>query len=123
MRLWPTTTENKWFENNNNNVMNVAFLSNKKKVYSDSKNEDIVKILWYFIVFLNFIFNIIKLDEPKFTTSHTKSILIFSLLESRTCAANASINCKEKSLSLVTTYNINAYTALKAKNQKWIVAV
>ena len=123
MRLWPTTTENKCFENNNNNVMNVAFLSNKKKVYSDSKNEDIVKILWYFIVFLNFLFNIIKLDEPKFTTSHTKSILIFSLLEARTCAANASINCKEKSLSLVTTYNINAYTALKAKNQKWIVAV
>ena len=94
MRMWPTTTENKCFENNNNNVislkpiiicsknvMNVAFLSNKikKKIYSDLKNEDIVKILWYFVVFLNFFFNIIKLGEPKFTISHTKFILIFSL--------------------------------------------
>ena len=51
MRLWPTTTENKYFENNNNNVIslkpiitchfkiysknviNVAFLSNKIKKY------------------------------------------------------------------------------------------
>ena len=53
------------------NVMNVAFLSNKiKNIYSDPKNEDIVKILWYFVVFLNFFFNIIKLGEPKFTISH-----------------------------------------------------
>ena len=65
------------------NVMNIAFLSNKKKkkIYSDLKNGDIVKILWYFVVFLGFFFNIIKLGEPKFTISHTKSILIFSLLE------------------------------------------
>ena len=62
--------------------MNVAFLSNlkKKKIYLDPKNEDIVKILWYFVVFLDFFFNIIKLGEQKFTVSHTKSILIFSLL-------------------------------------------
>ena len=61
--------------------MNVAFFSNKKKnIYSDLKNEDIVKILWYFVVFLDFFFNIIKLGEPKFMVSHTKSILIFSLL-------------------------------------------
>ena len=40
-----------------------------------------MKILWYFIVFLDFFFNIIKLGEPKFTISHTKSILIFSILE------------------------------------------
>ena len=60
--------------------MNIAFLSNKK-IYSDPKNEDIVKILRYFVVFLNLFFNIIKLGEPKFTISHTKSILIFSLLE------------------------------------------
>ena len=59
--------------------MNVAFLSNKKKNYSDPKNEDIVKILWYFVVFLDFFFNIVKLSEPKFTVSHTKSILTFSL--------------------------------------------
>ena len=49
-------------------------------IYSDPKNEDIVKILWYFVVFLDFFFNIVKLGEPKFTVSHTKSILIFSLL-------------------------------------------
>ena len=63
--------------------MNVAFLSNKKKkkIYSDPKNEDIVKILCYFVVFLDFFFNIIKLGESKFTILHTKSILIFSLLE------------------------------------------
>ena len=64
--------------------MNVAFLSNKKYmyiyIYSDPKNEDIVKILWYFVVLLDFFFNIIKLGEPEFTISHTKSILIFSLL-------------------------------------------
>ena len=63
--------------------MNVAFLSNKILkiyIYSDSKNEDIVKILWYFVVFLDFFFNIIKLEEPKFMIPHTKSILIFSLL-------------------------------------------
>ena len=64
------------------NVMNVAFLSNKiKNIYSDSKNEDIVKILWYFVVFLNFFFIIIKLDELKFTISHIKFILIFSVPE------------------------------------------
>ena len=65
--------------------MNVTFLSNKikkkKKIYSDPKNEDIVKILWYFVVFLDFFLNIIKSGEPKFTISHTKFILIFSLLE------------------------------------------
>ena len=61
--------------------MNIAFLSNKKKkIYSDPKNKDIVKILWYFVVFLDFFFNKIKLGEQKFTVSHTKSILIFSLL-------------------------------------------
>ena len=66
--------------------MNVAFLSNKIYIYiyiySDPKNEDIVKILWYFVIFLDFFFNIVKLGEPKFTLSHTKSIgvLIFSLL-------------------------------------------
>ena len=75
--------------------MNVAFLSNKKKkniyiyIYSDPKNEDIVKILWYFVVFLDFFFNIIKLNEPKFMILHAKSILIFSLLEAAR-AANAS---------------------------------
>ena len=67
------------------NVMNIAFLSNKNKkkyiyIYSNPKNEDIVKILWYFVVFLNFFFNIIKLGEPKFTISDTKFIIIFSLL-------------------------------------------
>ena len=69
------------------NVMNIAVLSNKKKkkniyiyIYSDPKNEDIMKILWYFVVFLNLFFNIIKLGEPKFTISDTKFILIFSLL-------------------------------------------
>ena len=77
------------------NVMNVAFLSKKKiyiyiYIYSDPKNEDIVKILWYFFVFLDFFFDIIKLGEPKFMISHTKSILIFSLLEA-VRAANASI--------------------------------
>ena len=102
MRLWPTITENKCFENNNNNVISlkpiitchlqffsknvmnvVAFLSNKikKNIYLDPKNEDFVKILWYFVVFLDFFFNIIKLSEPKFTISDTKSILIFLLLE------------------------------------------
>ena len=40
-----------------------------------------MKILWYFIVFLDFFFNIIKLGEPKFTISYSKSILIFSILE------------------------------------------
>ena len=74
------------------NVMNVAFLSNKiKNIYLDSKNKDIVKILWYFIIFLNFFFNIIKLDKPKFTISHTKFILIFSLE-----AADASISFQRK---------------------------
>ena len=50
------------------NVMNVAFLSNKikKNIYSDPKNEHIMKILWYFVLFLDFFFNIIKLGEPKF---------------------------------------------------------
>ena len=89
------------------NVMNVAFLSNKKNIYiyiySDSKNEDIVKILWYFIVFLNFFFNIIKLDKPKFTISHTKSILIFSLLEAA-CAANASLYNKSVNVRTVLRY-------------------
>ena len=72
--------------------MNVAFLSNKikKYIYLDPKNEDFVKILWYFVVFLDFFFNIIKLGEPIFMISHTKSILIFSLLEAAR-AANASI--------------------------------
>ena len=40
-----------------------------------------MKILWYFIVFLDFFFNIIKLGELKFTISYSKSILIFSILE------------------------------------------
>ena len=65
------------------NIINVAFLLNKIKIYiySDPKNEDIVKILCYFVVFLDFFFNKIKLGESKFTILHTKSILIFSLLE------------------------------------------
>ena len=46
--------------------------------------------MWYFFVFLDFFFDIIKLGEPKFMISHTKSILIFSLLEAAH-AANASI--------------------------------
>ena len=73
------------------NVMSVAFLSNKIKkiIYSDPKNENTVKILWYFIVFLDFFFNIVKLGEQKFTVSHTKSILIFSLLGS-TCFTHVS---------------------------------
>ena len=75
------------------NIMNVAFLSNKIYIYiyiySDPKNEDIMKKLWYFVIFLDFFFNIIKLNEPKFTILHTKSILIFSLLEAAR-AANAS---------------------------------
>ena len=37
--------------------------------------------MWYFVVFLDFFFNIIKLTESKFTISHTKFILIFSLLK------------------------------------------
>ena len=39
-----------------------------------------MKILWYFVVFLDLFFNITKLGELKFTISYTKSILIFSLL-------------------------------------------
>ena len=62
--------------------MYVAFLSKKKKkkFYSDPKNENIVRILWYFVVFLDFFFNIVKLGEPKFIVLHAKFILIFSLL-------------------------------------------
>ena len=61
--------------------MNVAFLSNKKiYIYSDSKNKDIMKILWYFVVFLDFFFNIVKFNEPKFSVLYTKSILIALLL-------------------------------------------
>ena len=94
MRLWPTTTENKCFENNNNNVISLKpitichlefilkmlwmqYFSKKKKSIQILK----MKILWYFIVFLDFFFNIIKLGEPKFTISYSKSILIFSILE------------------------------------------
>ena len=74
------------------NVMNVVFLSNKiKNIYLDSKNKNIVKILWYFIIFLNFFFNIIKLGKPKFTISLTKFILIFSRE-----AADASISFQRK---------------------------
>ena len=62
-----------------------------------------MKILWYFIVFLNFFFNIIKLDKPKFTISHTKSILIFSLLEAA-CAANASLYNKSVNVLTVLRY-------------------
>ena len=54
------------------NVMGVAFSQIKiKKIYSDPKNEGIVKMLWYFVIFLDFFFNIIRLGEPKFTVSHT----------------------------------------------------
>ena len=53
--------------------MNVEFLSNKiKNIYSDPKNESIVKMLWYFVVFLNyFLVYIVKLGEPKFTALRT----------------------------------------------------
>ena len=52
--------------------MDVAFSQKKKKKKNlfGSKNEDIVKMLWYFVVFLDFFFSIVKLGEPKFTVSH-----------------------------------------------------
>ena len=62
-----------------------------------------MKIFWYFVVFLDFLFNIIKLDKPKFTISHTKSILIFSLLEAA-CAANASLYNKSANARIVLRY-------------------
>ena len=94
------------------NVMNVTFLSNlkkkKKKIYLDPKNEDIVKILWYFVVFLDFFFNIIKLGEPKFTVSHTKSILIFSQLGAA-CALHVQpmlVNIKRPNFDVALLVNI-----------------
>jgi len=53
--------------------MDVAFLSNniKNNIYSDPENEGIVKMLRYFVVFLDFFFSIVKLGEPNITVSHT----------------------------------------------------
>ena len=48
----------------------------KKKKKSDRdlpqlEIKDIVKMLWYFIVFLGFFFGLVKFSEPKFTVSDT----------------------------------------------------
>ena len=51
--------------------MDVAFSQKKKKKNSNPKNEGIVKMLWYFVIFLDFYFSIVKLAEPKFTVSYT----------------------------------------------------
>ena len=68
-----------------------------------------MKILWYFVVFLDFFFNIVKLGEPKFMVSHTKSILIFSLLGTTRASRATNIFLWPKHFIFLSYHSINHY--------------